>query len=149
MGGEEVLMTFIGLHNYISPTKHDQNYAYAITNKRIIMAQKKLVGEVCQTVSIDNVNDITFKAGVVFGIMTIDTYKETFNIALDKVSAKNVHSKAVEILHQLKSGNRTSGVSSSGSKSAAEQIKEFKELLDIGAISQQEFNAKKKQLLGL
>ena len=33
--------------------------------------------------------------------------------------------------------------------SAAEEIKQFKELLDMGIISQEEFEAKKKQLLGL
>ena len=27
---EEVLMCFIGLHNYISMTKHDNNFAYAL-----------------------------------------------------------------------------------------------------------------------
>ena len=34
-------------------------------------------------------------------------------------------------------------------KSAAEQINEFKELLDLDIISQEEFDAKKKQLLGI
>ena len=34
-------------------------------------------------------------------------------------------------------------------QSSAAQIKEFKELLDSGAITQEEFDAKKKQLLGL
>ena len=33
--------------------------------------------------------------------------------------------------------------------SAADELKKFKELLDMGAISQEEFDAKKKQLLGL
>lgn len=33
--------------------------------------------------------------------------------------------------------------------SAADELKKFKELLDIGAITQEEFDAKKKQLLGL
>ena len=33
--------------------------------------------------------------------------------------------------------------------SAADEIKKFKELLDMGVISQEEFDAKKKQLLGL
>lgn len=32
MNGEEALMTFIGLHNYQSTTKHENNFAYAITN---------------------------------------------------------------------------------------------------------------------
>ena len=31
----------------------------------------------------------------------------------------------------------------------ADEIKKFKELLDMGAITQEEFDAKKKQLLGL
>ena len=31
----------------------------------------------------------------------------------------------------------------------ADELKKFKELLDMGAISQEEFDAKKKQLLGL
>ena len=33
--------------------------------------------------------------------------------------------------------------------SNAEELKKFKELLDLGVISQEEFDAKKKQLLGL
>ena len=35
------------------------------------------------------------------------------------------------------------------SVSAADELKKFKELLDMGAITQEEFDAKKKQLLGL
>ena len=33
--------------------------------------------------------------------------------------------------------------------SAADELKKFKELLDMGVITQEEFNAKKKQLLGM
>ena len=33
--------------------------------------------------------------------------------------------------------------------SPAEELKKFKELLDMGIITQEEFDAKKKQLLGL
>ena len=33
--------------------------------------------------------------------------------------------------------------------SAADELKKYKELLDMGAITQEEFDAKKKQLLGL
>ena len=37
----------------------------------------------------------------------------------------------------------------SNTPSAADEIKKYKELLDMGAITQEEFEAKKKQLLGL
>ena len=33
--------------------------------------------------------------------------------------------------------------------SAADELKKFKELLDMGIITQEEFDAKKKELLGL
>lgn len=39
--------------------------------------------------------------------------------------------------------------SKSGTVSNADELKKFKELLDMGAITQEEFDAKKKQLLGL
>lgn len=35
------------------------------------------------------------------------------------------------------------------SQSSADELKKFKDLLDSGVISQEEFDAKKKQLLGL
>ena len=34
-------------------------------------------------------------------------------------------------------------------KDPIEEVKKFKELLDLGAITQDEFDAKKKELLGL
>ena len=36
-----------------------------------------------------------------------------------------------------------------GRPDAAEELKKFKELLDMGAITQEEYDEKKKQLLGL
>lgn len=46
--GEDVLLCFVGLHNFVSMTKHDNNFAYAITNKRIIMAQKRCPAKLCK-----------------------------------------------------------------------------------------------------
>ena len=40
-------------------------------------------------------------------------------------------------------------VQPASTKSAADELKKYKELLDSGVITQEEFNAKKKQLLGL
>lgn len=148
---EEVLMCFIGLHNYVSSTKHDQNFAYALTNKRFIMAQQKLVGENLQSVYLDNLNDITFSSGIVFGVLTFDTIRERFNIAVDKVSAKSISDKAHEILLTLKQKNSMpqTAPNNTASVSAADEIMKFKNLLDMGAITQEEFDAKKKELLGL
>lgn len=147
--GEEVLMCFIGLHNYVSATKHDSNYAYAVTNKRIIMAQKKLIGESIQTVSLDNINDITFTSGFVFGVVTIDTIKEKFNVAVDKAQAKNISDKLHTLLLDLKKQSSAAPAPVSAAASEYDQLIKLKELLDAGILTQEEFDAKKKQILGL
>lgn len=145
---ETVLMTFIGLHNYKSATKHDNHFAYAITNKRFVMAQKQTIGEVFQTVYLDNINDVTFKSGMLGGIVTIDTIKEVFNVYIDKDSAKKVNSKILDILHDLKEQKTEKTVVKENSVvSTADEILKFKQLLDAGIITDDEFKKKKEQLM--
>lgn len=151
---ETVLMTFIGLHNYESMTKHDSNFAYAITDKRIIMAQKHTFsGEKLQTVSLNNINDITLKSGIALGVMTIDTTREKFNVGLDKKSAKAIMGKVSEVLNEIKSQSAAAPISQptapTSASHIADDILKFKQLMDAGTITPEEFEAKKKQLLGL
>ena len=145
---EEAIMCFMGLHNYISPTKHNENFAYAITKKRIIMAQKKLVGETLQSVFLDNVNDVTYKSGMLFGVITIDTIKETFNVGLAKAMAANINAEIHTLLHELKQKKETPAATPATSDPTVE-LKKYKELLDTGVITQEDFDKKKAQLLGL
>jgi len=145
---ENVVMSFIGLHNYISATNHNNNFAYAITEKRIIMAQKKLIGEIQQSVFLDNINDITFTSGMIWGVITIDTIKETFNVGLDKAQAANINAEIHDILHKLKNKKDVPTLSVT-TTDPIEELKKYKELSDIGVITQEEFDEKKKQLLNL
>ena len=148
--GEKVLMTFIGLHNYQSTTKHDNNYAYAITNKRILFGQKSLTGEKFKAVNHEKINDISFKKGMIFGVLTIDTPQEKFNIALDSASASSINNAIHEVLDNVKSSNaRESIPQPSANTSTADEILKFKGLLDSGIITEEEFEEKKKRLLGL
>lgn len=55
-----------------------------------------------------------------------------------------------EVLERERTQRAASGAANTApAASAADEIKKFKELLDAGAITQEEFDAKKKQLLGL
>ena len=49
----------------------------------------------------------------------------------------------------LNSSNETATIQVNEAVSAADELKKFKELLDSGIITQDEFDAKKKQLLGI
>ena len=77
-------------------------------------------------------------------------------IRKDNMIYKNAYSSAQKVLSALdiicnpkSSASKEKKAETSSNKSTAEQIKEFKELLDSGAITEEEFEAKKKQLLDL
>ena len=71
------------------------------------------------------------------------TFEESLNYQIDEVT--NFIRKKIEETKQQKNAP----VVITGAVSPAEEIKKFKELLDMGIISQEDFDAKKKQLLGL
>ncbi|WP_373164486.1 PH domain-containing protein [Agathobaculum sp. Marseille-P7918] len=148
---EQVLFVFEGLHNYQSASKHDGNYAYAVTNRRFILAQKKFIGENLISVALDQINDITFSSGLALGTITVDTIREQFKVAFEKNQAKNVSERLHNLLIDLKQPTPTAQ-STNTQKEVDDQINllyELKELLDAGVLTQEEFDAKKKQILGL
>lgn len=142
--GEQILFPFIGIRNFQSMSKHEKHFAYAVTNKRIVCAQKKVVGQIVQSVSWNNVNDVTLKSGIAFGVVTIDTFKETFNVAITPESAQKVFTKIHTTFEEMKNGS-----CALSSSDPYDSLKKLKELQDAGIISTEEFDAKKKQLLGL
>ena len=142
---EDVRMAFIGLHNFQSATSHDSNYAYAVTNKRILLGQKKLTGQDLATVMLPQITDVTTSTGMLLGTVTINTMGTIFNVGINKQAVQKVSDKLHALLAELQGG----GEKTAPASSAADEIKKFKELLDLGAITREEFDAKKKQLLGL
>lgn len=140
---EEALTCFMGLHNYNSPTKHNNFYAYVITNDRFIMAQDKLIGNNLQIVSRKHLNDIHKSTGLVYGVLTFDTFKETFNVGVDKITTDNIFEKAYSILFDAPENV----IEEERKKSPVEELKEYKELLDMEIITQEEFDQKKSELL--
>ncbi|WP_368258861.1 PH domain-containing protein [Enterococcus gallinarum] len=142
---EYAIFCFVGLHNYVSATKHNSNYAFAITNKRILMAQQKLVGSNVQSIKLDLINDVTKQTGVLMGTVTVDTFKEKFNVGVDKQSVDRIATSLNEILFELKSHIHVEATPTSN----VDEIRNYKSLLDDGIITQEEFDAKKKELLGL
>ena len=67
------------------------------------------------------------------------------------VSPQNlaVAREIVDFIEKKRSEMRSSSNTIIQQTSAADELKKFKELLDLGIITQEEFDAKKKQLLGL
>ena len=85
--------------------------------------------------AIKDENVITLRA---FSRDKVEEYQRAYDVIMKNISSDRNRGYA--------SGSETIRMPT---PSAADEIKKLKELLDIGAISQQEFDAKKKQLLGI
>ncbi|NKD38286.1 hypothetical protein HED42_09085 [Enterococcus casseliflavus] len=145
---EYVVFCFVGLHNFVSTTKHDNNYAYALTNKRLIVAQQKVIGNNVQSIVLDNLNNVSKNAGMMYGVLTINTLGASVVVGVDKGAADSINDALNKIIYDLKSSANTSVVlNNSSAVSAVDEIRKYKELLDEGIISQEEFDKKKTELL--
>jgi hypothetical protein len=155
---EEVIFTFIGYYNWDTQNKLTNNCAFAITNKRIMIAQNKLIGDFSQSISLDRINDVSIKNGLIIGVITIDTAKEIFQVGANKTIIQNIYHQiqlVIEKAKQLKSEQQTQHVivkndnQLNSEKNVVLQLKEMKELLDLGILTPEEFEKKKKELLNL
>lgn len=77
---EEVLYAFAA-QKLPSVFNITSTYAIVITDKRILLAQKRLLfGYFYYTITPDMFNDLTIKMGLFWGRVIIDTIKETVNL---------------------------------------------------------------------
>ena len=88
---------------------------------------------------------ILIGTGMLLGTVTINTMGTIFNVGINKQAVQAVSDRLHSLLAELQGG----GEKTAPASSAADEILKYKELLDLGAITQEEFDAKKKQLLGL
>ena len=89
------------------------------------------------------------KEKVNFSGITEETFKDPNTIALRAFDKKKSieYEQFYTLLMQKIDETKNSKNYSMNSQSIADEIKKFKELLDIGAITQEEFDSKKKELL--
>ncbi|WP_285110379.1 PH domain-containing protein [Pediococcus sp. AC40] len=124
-----------------------------LTQKRILFIDKGLIFGIKSTeIPLDMVNGVSYSKGLLFGKISItngavttlveQVDKNTAPIMVNKI--KESSEKYKESLHTL-----SSNISSTTPLDGPDQIKKYKELLDEGIITQEEFNAKKKQILEL
>lgn len=131
-----------------------QMVAVAFTNTRLLIAGKpnSLIGTFmsagAKSIKLDKVNSIG-----VFGMnIRLDTIGDE-DVVLGSYSPEirqKLSAEIQKIVNQYQSEKASqSNATVIQQASAADELKKFKELLDMGVITQEEFDAKKKQLLGL
>lgn len=103
---------------------------------------KKQIG-MCNTMSVQiTVNNPDFPI-ITIPLITSQTKTDSFSYKISMQAAQNI----LADFKYMKS--KAAPINAPTPASSADEIKKFKDLLDSGAITQEEFDAKKKQLLGL
>ena len=98
--GEEVIYAFAAQKGF-STFDIFSTYAVVLTNKRIILAQKRVFfGYLFLAVTPDMFNDLTVNTGIFWGKVNIDTIKET--IVLSNIAKTSVQEIETAITHYMR-----------------------------------------------
>lgn len=148
---EDVLYAFTGS----SATRKNNSMLWfvgvALTKQRLLIGGQikgwLKVSYTAQSFDIKNINAISQTWSMVGGDLVIDTLGDDIRIGISSREVVNsIISDFDAALHSIKT--EKDGVIIQQA-SAADELKKYKELLDTGVITQEEFSAKKKQLLDL
>lgn len=94
MHGEQIKVAWLGLANYKSMSKHSGNYVYVLTNKRIIYAQKRVIGGHVKSIMKEQIEDVQSSTGVVFGIIAfVMKSGNIHNAEMDKKAINRLYNK--------------------------------------------------------
>ncbi|MGM0213632.1 PH domain-containing protein [Enterococcus sp. AZ109] len=140
---EEVKLCFIGVHNRKSPTKDDGFYGYALTNRRFVMGQKRLIGDDLKSIPLTSLQDLQLRMESTTATLTIFTSDNPVTIMLTSHEAEDIVQSIKENIEEEPAPVEKQ----SNSLSKAEQLLKMKELLDIGILSEDEFEQIKKDIL--
>ncbi|PWM73533.1 MAG: hypothetical protein DBX59_04745 [Bacillota bacterium] len=120
-----------------------------ITDERILYGCVGMLSTTTKSIKIGDCLDVASDTfGVFRGTIVINTKTEKVKFEAQKKSIPHLSKMIDDCLRTIADRSQKNG-NVAQEVSPAEELKKFKELLDMGVISQEEFDAKKKQLLGV
>lgn len=121
------------------------------TNKRVLMLDKGMIyGLKLIDIPLDQINSISHSKGLVLGKISITDGAKTRTIENVSKATVNFFVEAVnKAKEEYKRDINVPVTQVVNSVSVADELIKFKQLLDVGVLSQEEFDNKKKELLGL
>lgn len=118
-----------------------------VTNKRVLILRKDplATGGRAVDIPLSKVNDVSYKSGMALGKFYIADGSQKYKVK--QLTADEAETLTESIKRAIEA--TTNQPNQASTIDAADEIAKFKKLADDGAITQEEFEAKKKQLLGL
>lgn len=121
-----------------------KNVMLVCTNQRLIILSKKMLSkEQALVIPLKQIKSVVLHNSIVYDELTLINGDEILRInAINKVAAPI-------LAKNIKKYSKLAQNDSSALDEQVEQVKKLKELLDQGILTKAEFEAKKKQILGL
>ncbi len=116
----------------------------AITNYRIIYTCNNILGNSINSINLEKFTDIKKVNAKMASNIYIDCVGNQIHFYMNLEKADELFYKMQTVIYDVVNLNKHKT-----SLSSADEIKKYKELLDCGAITQEEFDKKKKELLNL
>ena len=129
---------------------------FLITNRRIIYGQRAvLTGDIIKFVNLDDCLDASASTyGILSGKVTIQTRTEKCSLTIERKKVDALFALINDAIQQVLAEQKAApqvvvaaAPPSRPERSLAAELKELKELLDMGVLSQEEFDEQKKKLL--
>lgn len=149
---ETVLFVFDTVHGiYDGPQIALGAPSVVFTDRRMIACEAVFLGLQWKIVDMDTVKDSRIDAGFLSTTVRFDTLTDKTGLSVTKDNASQVLMVIQEVVKRCKARANAQAAApvAAATVSAADEILKFKSLLDAGILTQEEFDAKKKQLLGL
>lgn len=148
--GEEVL--YIDRANVVTTdliTKKSSKLPIVIilTPQRIILYSKVMLNKTIEYIELSKINSFGVQTDHLYGYINIATVTKSYQIYVAR--DKEMIQKTQYVFNEAMKKLQENSIINKSELSQADEIKKFKDLFDQGIISQEEFEAKKKQLLGL
>jgi hypothetical protein len=148
---EEVLDVTTGLIEVTRMgEKTSRNGAVLVTDRRVILYTKKLGGYEMNDHVYGLLTALDYKKGMMFGSVTLSAAGDRTHVS--QVPKEDVERIAKAIREQMASATQAGAAAAAPAAPAAsmaDEIRKLAELRDVGVLTEDEFNAKKRQLLGL
>ncbi len=147
--GEKIIDYIFGMHDSELLKKDTKTNGVLIaTDKRVIFYGKRMIaGFDIETIDYGKISSVEYSQGLVFGEIKIHT---SGNVIKFETAMSNGSKQMIQLIKsKINEPSETIVVQSTSEKSLSEQLKDLKELVDMDILTQDEFDAKKKQLLGL
>ncbi|MGO3617995.1 MAG: SHOCT domain-containing protein [Lactobacillus helveticus] len=125
----------------IGINEHSENVMLVCSNRNLIILKKKHRDEQVEVIDLKRVKSVILKNQLMYGELSLIVGNQSLDInSINKVSA--------EILaDNIKKWSKIAQGEDDDFDQQLEQVKKLKELLDQGILTEEEFQAKKKQIL--